>query len=178
MPQIVFYPCYSSISFCQQLVSKRARSTVPQVAAGFFPRSGGCFLALAVFTLCGIFGILDSSSFSLSSSSRVKPCHRVPSPVPSLHDQIGRERLFVDLMLRLCTLSQPPRTAATIAGSAVSRFARTWAGDWERVPNLTELCQTDSIGQSLTRIINEYTVRGARAGPAVLVHVSGRNGAL
>jgi hypothetical protein len=27
------------------------------------------------------------------------------------------------------------------------------------------------------RIINEYTVRCARAGPAVLVHVSGKNGA-
>ena len=84
----------------------------------------------------------------------------------------------MDLMLRLCTLSQPPRTAATIEGSAVSRFSRTWAGDWERVPNLTELCQTDPIGYSFRRAMNEYTVRGARAGPAVLVHVSGKNGAL
>jgi hypothetical protein len=80
----------------------------------------------------------------------------------------------VDLMLRLCTLSQPPRTAAMIAGSAVSRFARTWAGDWERVPNLTELCQR--LHWSVSR--NEYTVRHARASPAVLVHVSGKDGAL
>ncbi len=129
--------------------AKMTPSTIAQTAVGFFLRSGGCFLAFAVFTLYGTFGIAVSSSSSPSSSSRVKPCHRAPSPVPSLHDQIGRERLFVDLILRHCTLSQPPRTAAMIAGSAVSRFARTCAGDWESVPNLTELCQTDSIGQSL-----------------------------
>ena len=58
-----------------------------------------------------------------------------------------------------------------MAGSAVSRFARTWAGDWERVPNLTELCETEVLVSPSKKIADKFTLRHARAGPAVLVHV-------
>ena len=60
-----------------------------------------------------------------------------------------------------------------MAGSAVSRFARTWAGVWERVPNLTELRDHISLCKEGRR-----RGRCARAGPAVLVHVGGMDGAL
>ena len=89
--------------------------------------TGGCSAALAGFVVREGSSLKTSSSSdsSLSSASRVRPCQRAPSSLPSLQVQIGKEALLEVFILRLCTLSQPLCTAAIIAGSAALRFART-----------------------------------------------------
>jgi len=93
----------------------------------FPPWTSGCSVGLAGFVVRGVSELVSSSSSESVpfSASRVRPCQRAPSSLPSLQVQIGKEALLEDFTLRLCTLSQPPWTAAIIAGSAVLRFART-----------------------------------------------------